>query len=56
MICGKAAVQYLQRLLDVIMLCCAAAIQIADIDFSYSEQLKDSIIETLMCVVHGLNT
>lgn len=38
------------------MLCCAAAIQIADSDFSYSEQLKDSIIETLMCIVHGINT
>lgn len=39
----------------MIIVCCTAAVQITEIDFNYSEQLKDSIIEALMCVVHGLN-
>jgi hypothetical protein len=36
LLCGKAGIQYLQKFLDMIVLCCSAAIQLAEIDFSYS--------------------
>jgi importin subunit beta-1 len=55
LVCKVQARKYLKKFLDIIIVCCTAAIQITEIDFNYSEQLKDTIIETLMCVVHGLN-
>lgn len=51
----QAAIRYLPPIIEVIMLCCNAAVGLPDSDFSYAEQLKDSIIECLMCIVYGLN-
>ena len=41
--------------MTIIMICCEGAIQLVNIDFNYSETLKETIIETLTCVLHGIN-
>ena len=53
--CGQTAIPFLDDFLKVIMMCCEASINIQSSDFSYSESLKEVIIESIKCVVHGLS-
>lgn len=53
--CPQSSAVYLASIIEVVMLCCTAAIGMSETDFAYSELLKDSIVECLMCIVHGLN-
>ena len=51
----QSSIKFLSSIIEVIMFCCNAAVGMNDTDFAYSELLKDSIVECLMCIVHGLN-
>ena len=42
--------------MDLILLCCEASIKMAIVDQAYAESLQDTVIETITCVFHGLNS
>ena len=51
--CGEACLKHLSRSMDVILLSCQGVVHLRD--HNYAEVLQETIIETLMCVFHGLN-
>lgn len=52
--CGRVVIPHLDKMMGVIAIFCEGAIELAKVDFSFSEQIKDCIIDTLFCVFHGL--
>lgn len=49
--CGDYCFKHLKKVMDLIFISCQGVFSISDIN--YAESLQDSIIETLMCIVHG---
>lgn len=41
--------------MKLIFICCDAALKMSSADFNYAESLKENIIDTLTCILHGLN-
>ena len=52
--CGDFCVKHLKRVMDLLLISCEGVLAIADMN--YAEILQESIIETLMCIFHGINT
>lgn len=50
--CGDFCVKHLKRVTDLILMSCEGVLSIPDIN--YAEILQESIIETLMCIFHGV--
>ena len=52
--CGEVSFKHLKRVMDIILLSCEGVVQLKD-QF-YAEVLQETVIETLMCIYHGLNS
>ena len=52
--CGEVGENQLKRVMDIILLSIEGVFHISD--HNYAEVLQESIVETLMCIYHGLNT
>ena len=51
---GRLGSKKAKRLMDLVIMSCHAVFALSD--HNYAEALQDSIIETLMCMVHGIET
>ena len=50
--CGNFCVRYLPRIMDLLLISCEGVLTVGDLN--YAEILQESIIETLMCIYHGV--
>lgn len=53
--CGPMCISYLDQVMSMLMLACQASITMDDSDKHYAETLREHIIETLTCMLHGTN-
>ena len=53
--CGRVVLPQLDNIMSVIIIFLDGATQLTKVDFSFSELIKDCVIDTLFCIVHGLN-
>jgi len=51
--CGEICSRYLRRVMDIILLSIEGVFHITD--SNYAEILQESIVETLMCIYHGMS-
>ena len=51
--CGDLCYKHLARVMGLMVVSCQGVLSISDLN--YAEILQDAIIETLMCLVHGIN-
>jgi hypothetical protein len=52
--CGEVCEKHLKRVMDLLLVSCQGVLAITDLN--YAEILQESIIETLLCIFHGLNS
>jgi hypothetical protein len=50
--CGDFCYKHLKRVMDILFLSCEGCFSIADLN--YAEALQEAIVETLMCIMHGI--
>jgi hypothetical protein len=50
---GTSCEKHLIQVMDLIMFSCEGVIKLNDM--AYADILQDNIIETLMCIFHGMN-
>lgn len=51
--CGKFCTKYVKKMMDIILISIEGVFHLSDMN--YAEVLQESIIETIMCIFHGLN-
>lgn len=51
--CGDFCGKHLKRVMNILHLSCEGVLSIPDVN--YAEILQESVIETLMCIFHGVN-
>jgi len=50
--CGDFCLKHLKKVMDLLLLSCEGVLTV--VDLNYAEILQESIIETLMCILHGV--
>lgn len=50
--CGNSCLKHIQKVMDLLLISCEGVLAISDLN--YAEILQESIIETLMCIMHGV--
>jgi hypothetical protein len=50
--CGAHSSRHLKRVLDLLLLSCEGVLTLHDLN--YAEALQEAIVETLMCLFHGV--
>lgn len=50
--CGNFCERHLQKVMDLLLISCEGVLTVGDLN--YAEILQESIIETLMCIYHGV--
>ena len=51
--CGDIAFKHLKRVMSMLFMSCEGALVLTDLN--YGEILQETIIETFMCIIHGLH-
>lgn len=51
--CGDICLKHIKRVMDLLVISCEGVLTIPDLN--YAEVLQESIIETLMCIIHGMD-
>ena len=51
--CRRACLPHLQRVVDLLLISCDCVMHLSD--QNYAEVLQETVIETFMCLFHGLN-
>ena len=51
--CGDVVFSQLKRVMDIILISCEGVVHLKD--QNYAEVLQETVIETMMCIYHGLN-
>lgn len=53
--CGPLCIGYLDETMRLLIVACEASLGMNETDRNYAENLREYIIETLTCILHGTN-